>query len=106
MADEVRECHEEETFDECVTEKYMEVLKAECDCLPLNLRIHDEVKEENTIVRKAFQMCGQGPRAGRWFNKLHQEVQHRQGGWGHSLDYPPCSDKSQNSGFFEEINFL
>ena len=74
MADEVRECHEEETFDECVTEKYMEVLKAECDCLPLNLRIHDEVKEENTIVRKAFQMCGQGPRAGRGFNKLHQEV--------------------------------
>ena len=30
----------------------------------------------------------QGPRLGRGFNELNQEVQHHQGGWGHSLDHP------------------
>ena len=48
----------------------------------------------------------QGARGGRGFNELHQEVRHRQGGWGHSLDHPPCLDKSQNSIFFEKINFF
>ena len=42
----------------------------------------------------------QGARAGRGFNELHQEVHHCLGGWGHSLDHPPCSDKSQNLDFF------
>ena len=48
----------------------------------------------------------QGAGAGRWFNELHQEVQHRQGGWGHSLKHPPCSDKTQNSGFLRKSIFL
>ena len=48
----------------------------------------------------------QGARAGREFNKLLQEVRHCQGGWGHSLDHPPCSDKSQNSGFLRKSIFL
>ena len=48
----------------------------------------------------------QGPGAGWGFNELNQEVRHRQGGWGHSLDHPPCSDKSQNSGFLRKSIFL
>ena len=48
----------------------------------------------------------QRPGAGRGFNELHQEVRQCQGGWGHSLDHPPCSDKSQNSGFLKKSIFL
>ena len=48
----------------------------------------------------------QGPGAGWGFNELNQEVRHHQGGWGHSLDHPPCSDKSQNSGFLRKSIFL
>ena len=65
-----------------------------------------------TEEQKYFQFAdtrsagSQGVRAGRGFNELHQEVQHRQGGWGHSLDHPPCSDKSQNSGFLRKSIFL
>ena len=51
-------------------------------------------------------MWSQGPRAGWGLNKLNQEVWHHQGGWGHSLDHPPCSDKSQNSGFLRKSIFL
>ena len=51
-------------------------------------------------------MYTQGTEAGRGFNELHQEVRHRQGGLGHSLDHPPCSDKSQNSGFLRKSIFL
>ena len=47
----------------------------------------------------------QGARAGRGFNELLQEVRHRQGGWGHSLDHPPYSDKSQNLGFLRKSIF-
>ena len=47
----------------------------------------------------------QGPRSGRGFNELNQEVQHHQGGWGHYLDHPPCSDKSQNLGFLRKSIF-
>ena len=48
----------------------------------------------------------QGARAGRGFNELNQEVQHHQGGWGHSLNHPPCSDKSRNSGFLRKSIFF
>ena len=46
-----------------------------------------------------------GVKAGGRFNELHQEVQHHQGAWGHSLDIPPCSDKSQNLGFLRKSIF-
>ena len=48
----------------------------------------------------------QGPGAGWGFNELNQEARHHQGGRGHSLDHPPCSDKSQNSGFLRKSIFL
>ena len=48
----------------------------------------------------------QGAGAGRGFNELNQEVRHRQGGWGHSLDHPPCSDKSQNLAFLRKSFFF
>ena len=44
----------------------------------------------------------QRARAGSGFNELNQEVQHHQGGWGHSPDHPPCSDKSWKSGFLRK----
>ena len=33
----------------------------------------------------------QGARAGRDFNKVHQEVQHHHGGLGNSLDHSQCT---------------
>ena len=48
----------------------------------------------------------QGARAGRGFSKLLKGVRHPQGGWGHSLDHPPCLDKSQNLGFLRKSIFL
>ena len=56
--------------------------------------------------QKRPQAKTQGPGAGWGFNELNQEVRHRQGDWGHSLDHPPCSDKSQNSGFLRKSIFL
>ena len=65
-------------------------------------------KDWDTTMR--FDYClfiiSQGLRAGRGFNELYQEVRHHQGGWGHFLDHPPCSDKSQNSGFLRKSIFL
>ena len=43
MDENVRKCQDDETFDECVTKKYVENLKDECKCLPLNLRLTKEV---------------------------------------------------------------
>ena len=58
------------------------------------------------VLPQGFLAATQGPRAGRGFYELNQEVRHRQGGWGHSLDHPPCSDKSQNSGFWRKSIIL
>ena len=47
-----------------------------------------------------------GPKAGRGFNKLHQEVWHHQGGWGHSLAWPPPMFRQITEfGFFWENHF-
>ena len=48
----------------------------------------------------------QGDRAGRGFKELNQEVRHHQGGWRHSLDHPPCLDKSQNLGSLRKSIFF
>ena len=56
-----------------------------------------------SVKRLFWLYLAQGARAGKGFNKLHQEVQHHHGAWVNSLDHPQCSDKSQS---FEKINFL
>ena len=44
MNRDVSKCQDDETFDECVTEKYVNALKDKCKCLPLSLSLFDEVE--------------------------------------------------------------
>ena len=39
----VRKCQDDETFDNCVTSKYIDDLIQKCKCLPLNLRLTEKV---------------------------------------------------------------
>ena len=39
----VRKCQDAETFDDCVTIKYIDDLIKKCNCLPLHLRLTEEV---------------------------------------------------------------
>ena len=39
----VRKCQDDETFDDCVTRKYIDDLIRQCNCLPLNLRLTEKV---------------------------------------------------------------
>ena len=43
MESNVKKCQNDETFDECVTSKYIDDLIKRCDCLPLNLRLTEKV---------------------------------------------------------------
>ena len=40
---EVTKCQSKESFDNCTTRTYMEVMMAQCRCLPLNVRVSSEV---------------------------------------------------------------
>ena len=44
MDRDVSKCQDDETWDECVTEKYVNALKDKCKCLPLSLSLFDEVE--------------------------------------------------------------
>ena len=39
----VRKCQDVETFNECVTTKFIHDLKSKCKCLPLDLRLNMKV---------------------------------------------------------------
>ena len=39
----VRGCQEEESYDQCTTNNYLEALKDKCKCYPLHLRINEKV---------------------------------------------------------------
>ena len=39
----VRKCQDMETFNECVTTKFIRDIKSKCKCLPLNLRLNMKV---------------------------------------------------------------
>ena len=43
MVRNVRKCQDDESFDECVTTKYIDNLIKKCNCLPLNLRLTEKV---------------------------------------------------------------
>ena len=43
LAEDVRECKDHETFDECVTKRYIDDLKEHCKCIPINIRGNEEV---------------------------------------------------------------
>ena len=42
----VRKCQDVETFNECVTTKFLHDLKSKCKCLPLDLRLNMKVNIE------------------------------------------------------------
>ena len=44
-----------------------------------------------SVKRLFWLYLAQGARAGKGFNKLHQEVQHHHGVWGNSLDHSQCT---------------
>ena len=46
-----RKCQGVETFDECVTRKYIDDLKNKCNCLPLHLRLTNEVITETLVFQ-------------------------------------------------------
>ena len=46
LTEESRECQLESSFEDCVTEKYLEALKEECRCLPFNLQNYSSSVEE------------------------------------------------------------
>ena len=39
----VKECQNEEHYDECTTRQYIENMKDECGCLPLSIALSDKV---------------------------------------------------------------
>ena len=43
MDENIRQCQDDETFNECVTKIYIHNLIDQCNCLPLNLRLTNEV---------------------------------------------------------------
>ena len=48
-------CQNETTYEDCVTEVYIDMLKKECDCLPFNLQnlsTEDEINKVLTDLNK------------------------------------------------------
>ena len=43
MEKDVKKCQDVETFNDCVTTKFIRDLKSKCKCLPLNLRLNMKV---------------------------------------------------------------
>ena len=43
LGKDVRKCQDVETFNECVTTKFIHDLKSKCKCLPLDLRLNMKV---------------------------------------------------------------
>ena len=43
MDQDVTECQNEESFCNCATRKFMDTLIEKCGCLPINIRISNEV---------------------------------------------------------------
>ena len=44
-----RKCQNVETYDDCKTRLYIEHLRQECGCLPLSLRLSEEVIQKISI---------------------------------------------------------
>ena len=40
----IRKCQNIETYDDCKTRLYVDMLRKECGCLPLSLRLSGKVK--------------------------------------------------------------
>ena len=43
LDEEIRNCQEKESYDDCATKNYIETVKQQLDCLPLAVRLSDEV---------------------------------------------------------------
>ena len=46
LDEEARECQLESTYEECVTNNYLDTLKKDCGCLPFNLQNYSSSIEE------------------------------------------------------------
>ena len=51
MDQDVRNCQNKESFDNCTTRQYIESILKECKCLPLNMRLSNQV---HMIVSKTI----------------------------------------------------
>ena len=75
--------------------EFKQVLNSHLNSHPnINFRNVAFISNKHFLAR--YFEASQGPRAGRGFNELNQEVQHHQCGWGQSLDHSHCSEKTQN----------
>ena len=51
---EVIKCQNEETYDDCTTRQFLEHIRNVCGCLPLALRLSDEVERSYKVQAKSF----------------------------------------------------
>ena len=47
LKDNVKNCQERESLDDCITHNYLTSLKEICGCLPLKLGLHKEVQRKD-----------------------------------------------------------
>ena len=58
LTEESRECQLESSFEDCVTEKYLEALKEECRCMPFNLQNYSySVEEFDLCINEKQWLC-------------------------------------------------
>ena len=50
LGEETRGCQSKLSFEDCVTEKYLEALTAECSCLPFSLQNYTNDKKKVTFI--------------------------------------------------------
>ena len=49
LSQDVIECQNEESYDDCATKKYIDSVLDQCECVPFNIRTTDEVKNFKRI---------------------------------------------------------
>ena len=50
LDEDVRECHNEESVHNCTTRNYIDNMRKQCSCLPLNIRLSNKVRVFYDIV--------------------------------------------------------
>ena len=47
----IRKCQNKESFDECKTRQYEEVLRKNCGCIPFEIRLLEQVQKISRIIK-------------------------------------------------------
>ena len=55
LDEDVRECHNEESVHNCTTRNYIDNMRKQCNCLPLNIRLSNKVRVFYDIVSKLLE---------------------------------------------------